>query len=60
GLKRSWIVVHPDNVASLRTITSVASSRVLGIVTRLKVLTWIRSRYRALSAPVQIEGALSG
>lgn len=59
GLRRSWIVVHPDNIASLRTIAGVASSRVLGTVRRLKVLTWIYSRYRALSAPVQIEGTLS-
>jgi ribosomal protein S18 acetylase RimI-like enzyme len=59
GVRRSWIVVHPDNVASLRTIASVASSQVLGTVRRLKVLTWMYSRYRALSAPVQIEGTLS-
>jgi GNAT superfamily N-acetyltransferase len=59
GLRRSWIVIHPDNTASLRTIASVASSRVLGTVGRLKVLSWMYSRYRALSAPVQIEGTLS-
>jgi GNAT superfamily N-acetyltransferase len=56
---RSWIVVHPDNVASLRTIASVAPSRVLGTVARLKVLSWIYSRYHALSAPVHLEGTLS-
>ena len=56
---RSWIIIHPDNVASLRTIASVAPSRVLGTVARLKVLSWIYSRYRALSAPVQLEGTLS-
>lgn len=56
---RSWIIVHPDNVASLRTIASVAPSRVLGTVARIKVLSWIHSRYRALSAPVQLEGMLS-
>jgi GNAT superfamily N-acetyltransferase len=59
GLRRSWIVIHPDNIATLRTVASVASSRVLGTVGRLKVLTRIYSRYRALSAPVQIEGTLS-
>jgi ribosomal protein S18 acetylase RimI-like enzyme len=58
GLRRSWIVIHPDNIASLRSIASVASSRVLGTVGRLKMLTWIYSRYRALSAPVPIEGTL--
>jgi ribosomal protein S18 acetylase RimI-like enzyme len=56
---RSWIIVHPDNVASLRTIASVAPSRVLGTVARLKVLSWIYNRFRMLSAPVQIEGTLS-
>ncbi len=56
---RSWIIIHPDNVASLRTIASVAPSRVLGTVARIKVLSWIHSRYRALSAPVHIEGTLS-
>jgi GNAT superfamily N-acetyltransferase len=59
GLRRSWIVIHPDNIASLRTISSIASSQVLGTVWRLKVLSWIYSRYRELSAPVSIEGTLS-
>jgi GNAT superfamily N-acetyltransferase len=55
GFQRSWIIVHPDNIGSLRAIASVAPSRVLGTVARLKVLSWMRSRYRALSAPVPIE-----
>jgi ribosomal protein S18 acetylase RimI-like enzyme len=59
GFRRGWIIVHPDDAASLRAIASVAPSRVLGTVARVKVLSWIRSRYKALSAPVPIEGALS-
>jgi ribosomal protein S18 acetylase RimI-like enzyme len=55
GFQRSWMIIHPDNVASLRAIASVAPSRVLGTVARIKVLSWMRSRYRALSAPVPIE-----
>jgi GNAT superfamily N-acetyltransferase len=55
GFRRSWIIVHPGNVASLRSIASVGPSRVLGTVARLKVLSWMRSRYSALSAPVPIE-----
>jgi ribosomal protein S18 acetylase RimI-like enzyme len=59
GFRRGWIIVHPDDAASLRAIASVAPSRVLGTVARVKVLSWMRSRYRALSAPVPIEGTLS-
>jgi GNAT superfamily N-acetyltransferase len=55
GFHRSWIIVHPDNLASIQTIASVAPSRVLGTVGRLKVLSWMRSWYRSLSAPVPIE-----
>jgi GNAT superfamily N-acetyltransferase len=55
GFQRSWMIIHPHNIASLRAIASIAPSRVLGTVARLKVLSWMRSRYRALSAPVPIE-----
>ena len=55
GFQRSWMIIQPDNIASLRAIASVAPSRVLGTVARIKVLSWMRSRYRALSAPVPIE-----
>jgi hypothetical protein len=55
------MIIQPDNIASLRAIASVAPSRVLGTVARIKVLSWMRSRYRALSAPVPIEvGVLKG
>lgn len=55
GFHRSWMIIHPSNIASLRTIASVAPSRLLGTVARVKVLSWMRSWYRALSAPVPIE-----
>jgi hypothetical protein len=59
GFRRSWMIIHPDDVASLRTIASVAPSKVLGTVARVKVLSWMRSRYSALGAPVPIELPLS-
>jgi hypothetical protein len=59
GFQRSWIILHPGNVASLSTIASVAPSRVLGTVARLKVFSWVRSWYRALSAPVPIQAWLT-
>jgi len=55
GYRKCWMIVHPDNLASIRTIASVAPSRVQGTIARVKVLTWMRSWYRALSAPVAIE-----
>jgi GNAT superfamily N-acetyltransferase len=55
GFRRSWIIIRPDNFASIRTVAGVAPSRILGTVARLKVLSWMRSWYRSLSAPVPIE-----
>jgi ribosomal protein S18 acetylase RimI-like enzyme len=55
GFHRSWIILDPMNAASIRTIASVAPSRVLGIVRRLRLLGWMRCRYRALHMPVRIE-----
>ena len=55
GFHRSWIIVDPKNLASVPAIASVAPSRVLGIVARLRLLGWMRCRYRALHTPVPIE-----
>lgn len=55
GSRRSWMFIKPENVASLRTIASVAPSRVLGTIARIKLLSWIRNPYRALCAPVPIK-----
>jgi GNAT superfamily N-acetyltransferase len=59
GYRRSWIIIRPDNFNSIGTIASIAPSRVLGTVARLKVLSWMRSWYHALSAPVPIEISLT-
>jgi hypothetical protein len=55
GFCRSWTIVHPNHIAPFCAIASVGPSRLLGTVGRLKLLSWMRSRYRALSAPVPIE-----
>jgi hypothetical protein len=55
GFQRSWMIVHPTNIGSLGGIVRVAPSRVLGTVSRIKVLSWMRSWYRALSTPIPIE-----
>jgi GNAT superfamily N-acetyltransferase len=59
GFRRSWLISPPGDLASLHTIASIAPSRVLGTVARLKVLSWIYSRYSALSVPVELEGVLT-
>jgi hypothetical protein len=55
GFHRSWIIVDPKNLAWIPAIAGVAPSRVLGIVSRLRLLGWMRCRYRALHTPVPIE-----
>ncbi len=55
GLRRSWIILDPGNVASVRTIAGVAPSLVLGVVSRLRLPGWIRCWYRALHAPFPIQ-----
>jgi GNAT superfamily N-acetyltransferase len=55
GFQRSWIILHPDKLVSIHTIASVAPSRVLGTVALVKVLSWMRSWYRALGTPVPIQ-----
>jgi GNAT superfamily N-acetyltransferase len=54
GFQRSWIVIDPANVASVHTIASVAPSQVLGTIASLRLLGWIRCRYRVLHAPFPI------
>jgi GNAT superfamily N-acetyltransferase len=51
GYRRSWTVIRSDNTASLRTAAAVGPSRVVGTVTRLKLLSSMHSRYRELSSP---------
>jgi GNAT superfamily N-acetyltransferase len=55
GLCRSWIILDPRNVASVRTIARVAPSLILGVVSRLRLPGWIHCRYRPLHAPFPIQ-----
>jgi GNAT superfamily N-acetyltransferase len=54
GFQRSWIIVHPNDVAAMCSIAGVAPSTVLGTVGRVKVLDWVRNRYLELSPPVPV------
>jgi hypothetical protein len=54
GFRRTWVILHPNNLGSVCPVASLAPSRVLGTVARLKVLAWMRSWYRALHVPVPI------
>lgn len=57
GKTRSWMVTRDDNLAAQSTIASVASSRVLGTVRRVKVTSWIHTRFFALSSPRPLQAA---
>jgi GNAT superfamily N-acetyltransferase len=51
GNRRSWMITRRDNLAAQSTITSVASSRVLGTVRRIKVRSWMHTRFLMLPTP---------
>jgi GNAT superfamily N-acetyltransferase len=55
GYRRSWTVIHPDNRPSLRLAAGLGASSVVGTVTRLKVLSSMRSRYRPLPRAQPLE-----
>jgi ribosomal protein S18 acetylase RimI-like enzyme len=45
GFRRSWMVTAPDNAAAQNTISSVAECRLLGSISRVKVVSWMQCRY---------------
>ena len=51
GYRLSWMITRADNLAAQGTIASVASSRVLGTVRRIKVTSWMRTRFFVLATP---------
>lgn len=57
GYRRSWMVTRGDNLAAQGTIASVASSRVLGTIRRIKVTSWMHTRFMALSSPRPLQAA---
>ena len=54
GFRRTWVILHPNRLTSLCPVATLAPSKVLGTVARLKVFAWMRSWYRALHVPVPI------
>ena len=55
GLRRSWMITRRDNIAAQGTIAAVASCRVLGTISRVKVATWMRSWFVRLAEPLQLQ-----
>ena len=51
GLCRSWMITGHDNIAAQNTIASLAPCLVLGTISRVKVGSWMRSRYVPLAYP---------
>ncbi len=59
GYRRSWTVILRENLVSLGTVVAVGPSRVVGTVTRVKVLSSMYSRYRELPHPRAVEELLA-
>lgn len=57
GYRRSWMMTRSDNLAAQSTIASMAPSRVLGTVNRIKVTSWIRTRFLVLPTPQPLHRA---
>jgi ribosomal protein S18 acetylase RimI-like enzyme len=55
GLRRSWMVTAPDNAAAQNTVSSVAECRLLGTISRVKVVSWMQCRYLPLHEPRALE-----
>jgi hypothetical protein len=55
GLRRSWMITAPDNVAAQNTVSSVAECRLLGTISRVKVVSWMQCRYLPLHEPRSLE-----
>ena len=51
GYRRSWMITRSDNLAAQSTIASLAPSRVLGSVNRIKVTSWMHTRFHVLPTP---------
>jgi ribosomal protein S18 acetylase RimI-like enzyme len=45
GFRRSWMITAPDNAAAQNTVSSVAECRLLGSISRVKVVSWMQCRY---------------
>jgi len=56
GYRLSWMITRCDNRAAQSTIASVAPSRVLGTLSRIKVTSWMHTRFRLLPTPEPLPG----
>jgi ribosomal protein S18 acetylase RimI-like enzyme len=57
--RRSWMLTRSDNLAAQGTIASVASSRVLGTVSRIRLTSWVRTRLLLSPSPRPLQPALT-
>lgn len=55
GIRRSWMITSPTNTAAQKTVASITASRVLGSISRLKIASWMQSRYSPLHEPLPLQ-----
>lgn len=56
GFRRSWMITSPANTAAQKTVTTVTAGRVLGSISRVKVASWMHSRYAPLQESLPLKG----
>ncbi len=56
GFRRGWMVTSPTNLAAQKTVGSVGACRVLGTIRRVKLGSWMPTRYTPYDAPIPLEG----
>lgn len=57
GYRRSWMITRSDNLAAQSTIASLAPTRVLGSVSRIKLTSWMHTRFLALPTAQPLQRA---
>lgn len=57
GHRRAWMMIRSDNLAPQSIIASLAPSRVLGTVSRVKMTSWMRTRFLVLTTPQPLRRA---
>ncbi|MEO8090881.1 MAG: GNAT family N-acetyltransferase [Gemmatimonadales bacterium] len=57
GNRLAWMITRSDNLAAQRSLASVASSRVVGTLTRIKVRSWMHTRFLLLPVPQPLPAA---
>jgi ribosomal protein S18 acetylase RimI-like enzyme len=56
GFRRSWMITSPTNTAAQKTFATITGGRVLGSISRVKVASWMQTRYAPLqqSLPLHV------